>query len=55
MGIFFSKYHELVTDPKYISLHEWANLHHLAVSSSVGTRKKCIQATLLMMYCNDAL
>jgi hypothetical protein len=35
MDIFF-KDHELATDPKYISLHEWANLQHLATSSSVG-------------------
>jgi hypothetical protein len=36
MGIFFSKDHELATDPKYISLCDWANQQHRAASSSVG-------------------
>jgi hypothetical protein len=36
IGTIFCKDHELATDPKYISLHEWANRRHLAASSSVG-------------------
>jgi hypothetical protein len=35
-GIFFQKDYELATDPKYISLYDWANQKHSAASSSVG-------------------
>jgi hypothetical protein len=35
-GKFFQKDHELATDPKYISLRDWANQRYHATSSSVG-------------------
>jgi hypothetical protein len=34
-GIFFQKDHELATNPKYISLHDWVNQQHRAASSSI--------------------
>jgi hypothetical protein len=54
MGIFFSKDHELATDPKCISVCEWVNHSTLPPQVALETRKRiCIQAILLMMYCND--
>jgi len=35
-GAFYSKDHELATDPKYHGTREWENKKHRASSSSVG-------------------
>jgi hypothetical protein len=34
--IFFQKDHQLATDSKYISLHDWANQQYRAASSNIG-------------------
>jgi hypothetical protein len=44
-GMFFQKDHKLAMDPKFISLHDWANQQHRAASSSVGKWKKSMYSS----------